>query len=583
MRSLRQTLTSLSPAIILATVLCGTISGQSALTTIQDTLFDADGARYYGSLIIKWSTFDTTNPGTIVQQSKTVQVVNGNLLVQLAPNSTATPPANLYTVLYQSDGDQQYSETWTVPASTTPLKVAQVRTGSGTNSSGSSGSSGSAGGLTGPLTEASVTNLISDLNARPIKGPGFGTGAVAVVDQNGQLETAVGNLGDCVFVDGTTGPCASGTGGSAGPTFVDGETPGGLINGLNATFTLANSPTGSSLSLYRNGILLQPGIDYTLTGSTIQFVSAAIPLTSDTLLADYRITPASGSTSGVSTGPSGAPGVNGCGAVGAAVKNVSYQIQTSDNGYLLVQSANAGLTLPVSAPPAGWCVVLLDTYTANIPVGNNGNAINGATAAYTLQAGNAVQVISDGTAYWLSGANGARGLTGATGATGPQGASVDRIFGSSAVAGTATTSLTLPSTNGCTPRVVAGTNVQSAVCTFANGTQQFGFGHFPIPATLPSVLYLEIKWRTTDTNASHSATFNWYYGSSSSTLDPALIPAGSVTTPASSISNQIQTSTIILASPPVLAGDEFYFYVSRRGDTDSISAGIDVVQMRIHN
>jgi len=109
MRSLRQTLTSLSPAIILATVLCGTISGQSALTTIQDTLFDADGARYYGSLIIKWSTFDTTNPGTIVQQSKTVQVVNGNLLVQLAPNSTATPPANLYTVLYQSDGDQQYS------------------------------------------------------------------------------------------------------------------------------------------------------------------------------------------------------------------------------------------------------------------------------------------------------------------------------------------------------------------------------------------------------------------------------------------------------------------------------------------
>ena len=58
-----------------------------------------------------------------------MQVMNGNLLVQLAANSTATPPANIYTVLYQSDGDQQYTETWSVPASATPLKVTQVRTG----------------------------------------------------------------------------------------------------------------------------------------------------------------------------------------------------------------------------------------------------------------------------------------------------------------------------------------------------------------------------------------------------------------------------------------------------------------------
>src|ERR1700730_2138163 len=99
MRSLRKTLTALSPAIILVPVLCGIISAQSGLTTIQDTLFDADGARYNGSLTIRWSTFDTTNPGTVVQQLRTVQVVNGNLLVQLAANSTATPPANTYTVL----------------------------------------------------------------------------------------------------------------------------------------------------------------------------------------------------------------------------------------------------------------------------------------------------------------------------------------------------------------------------------------------------------------------------------------------------------------------------------------------------
>ena len=63
MRSLRKTIQALSPAIILVSVLCGIISGQSGLTTIQDTLFDADGARYNGTLTIQWSTFDTTNPG----------------------------------------------------------------------------------------------------------------------------------------------------------------------------------------------------------------------------------------------------------------------------------------------------------------------------------------------------------------------------------------------------------------------------------------------------------------------------------------------------------------------------------------
>ncbi len=437
MRSQRKKLTLLGPAIILASVLCGTIWGQSALTTIQDTLFDADGQRYYGSLTIQWSTFDTNNPGTIVQQSRTVQVVNGNLLVQLAPNSAATPPANVYSVLYQSDGDQQYTETWTVPVSATPLRVAQVRTGAGVAGSGSAG--GLTGGSTGTVTEASVTNLVSDLNARPIKGPGYGTNAVAVVDQNGLLETAVGNLGDCLFVDGTTGPCTSGL---ILPTFINGEVPGGLVNGLNATFTLANTPSGTSLLLFRNGILLQAGTDYALTGSTVQFASGAIPQPQDTLMATYRLdSGSSGSSGSPATGPSGVPGINGCGAVGTASKSAAYQIQASDNGYLLIQTTSAGFALPVTVPAVGWCAVLLNTNSGSIAVSNNGNAINGVVGAYALASTNAVAMISDGTRYWTSGANGQQGPTGATGiqgvagATGPSGA--QGIAGPTGTAGAA--------------------------------------------------------------------------------------------------------------------------------------------------
>src|SRR5580704_10309089 len=92
---------------LLLAAVCGLAWSQSGLTTIQDTLFKADGTRFNGTLTIQWSTFDTANPGTVVQQNTTVAVLNGNLQVSLVPNASATPPGNVYTVQYQSDGRQQ--------------------------------------------------------------------------------------------------------------------------------------------------------------------------------------------------------------------------------------------------------------------------------------------------------------------------------------------------------------------------------------------------------------------------------------------------------------------------------------------
>jgi hypothetical protein len=265
--------------IIALTALCGSAWAQSGLTTIQDTLFTADGTRFTGTLSIKWSTFDANNIGTIVQQSRNVPVVNGNLLIQLAVNSNATPPANIYTVSYQSSGNQQFSETWTVPASSTPLTVRQVRTGGVLNSNLSASPA-----TTVPIQESDVTGLVSDLSIRPTKGAAFGSNAVAIVDNNGILETAVGQVGDCVMVDGTTGPCGA-------PTFVDAETPGGTVDGVNLNFTLANTPSGSSLQLYRNGLYQTSGFDYNITGSTITFAVSAPPQPGDTLIANYRVDP----------------------------------------------------------------------------------------------------------------------------------------------------------------------------------------------------------------------------------------------------------------------------------------------------
>ncbi len=277
-------------------LLCGLLLAhaafaQSNLSTIQDTLFKADGTRFTGTITIRWSTFDATNIGTIVQQSKAVSVSNGNLMVQLAPNAAAQAPANAYTVLYQSDGLEQFTETWSVPSTTVPLKVADVRT-----AAVSSTSSGTSGSIT-PIPESSVIGLTGDLAQRPVKGPGFSTGSVATINGSGQIETVVGNVGDCVYADGTTGTC-----GSPAAQFFDAEIPGGIVDGSNTSFSLANPPSGQSLLLFRNGLYMKAGLDYTLSGQTITFVSGAQPQPQDTLVASYRIDPVSG-LANLSTGP----------------------------------------------------------------------------------------------------------------------------------------------------------------------------------------------------------------------------------------------------------------------------------------
>ena len=270
--------------ILLSASFAGALAAQSPLSTIQDVLFKADGARFTGTLVIHWNTFDANNLGTVAQQSRTVSVLNGNLQVQLAPNATAQPPANLYTVAYQSDGREQFTELWAVPVASQPLTVPQVRVGTIASGPGGGSTSGGGAGNATPIVESSVVGLLSDLAQRPTKGPGFGTNAVAVINSSGQVETAVGVLGDCVLVDGTTAPC-----GGTSSTFTDGETPGGTINGTNSTFTLVNAPSGQSLALYRNGLYLKAGSDYTLAGSNITFLNGAQPRLDDTLLASYRV------------------------------------------------------------------------------------------------------------------------------------------------------------------------------------------------------------------------------------------------------------------------------------------------------
>jgi hypothetical protein len=70
--------------------------------------------------------------------------------------------------------------------------------------------------------------------------------------------------------------------------FSDSETPSGTINGSNVTFTLINQPLSGTLHLFLDGLRMKPSLDYTISGSTITFLSGVVPEIGATIVADYR-------------------------------------------------------------------------------------------------------------------------------------------------------------------------------------------------------------------------------------------------------------------------------------------------------
>ena len=266
---------------LLAAGAIGTAVAQPALTTIQDILYRADGTRFTGTMFIRYNSFLGGDTSTIATANLILPIVNGTLRVGLVPTTTASAGAQ-YTVTYNSQGIDQFTETWAVAPSTIPVKVRDVRVSAGTVIGPAA--------VTTPVQIGDVVGLSNELALRPLEGAGFGIGRAAVINQAGQIAAASGNLGDCVRVDGSSGPCGTGGGGGvSGASFADSEVPAGLINGSNAVFTLVSAPSpAGSLELYLNGLLMRQGADYQLSVNTITFFLASIPQTGDLLVASYR-------------------------------------------------------------------------------------------------------------------------------------------------------------------------------------------------------------------------------------------------------------------------------------------------------
>lgn len=261
------------------------MQAQPALTTIQDILYRADGTRFNGEIFISWNAFQAGDTSNIATAQVKLPIVNGVLSVKLVPTTTASAGAN-YQVTYNSQGVFQFSQVWAVPPSTVVLRVKDVLVSEGTVIGGGGG----AGGISSsPIQISDVVGLVNALSTLTQKGAAFALGRAAVINSSGQIDGAAGNLGDCVRVDGSSGPCGGGGGGGLVPAYADAEVPSGIVNGLNQIFIVANTPSPtSSVEVYHNGILMEQGLDYTIAGGTITFAPVSVPQVGDIVLVNYR-------------------------------------------------------------------------------------------------------------------------------------------------------------------------------------------------------------------------------------------------------------------------------------------------------
>ena len=110
-------------------VLCGSGSAQT-LTQISDTLYNADGTKASGRIVISWDAFTsgsvTVDGGTLTYSIPATGGTAGAVNVSLYPNAGATPAGTSYRARYFLANAANYTETWVVPA-TGPVKIADVR------------------------------------------------------------------------------------------------------------------------------------------------------------------------------------------------------------------------------------------------------------------------------------------------------------------------------------------------------------------------------------------------------------------------------------------------------------------------
>jgi hypothetical protein len=392
--------------LLAAIIICSTLAticalAQSSLTQIQGLITNSDGTPFNGMVVITWNGFSIPGGTPVSQLSASARIYNGALSVLLVPTTTAAEGTYYQVVYSSSDGTVTWTETWQVPPSTTPLNVSQVLQSTTEGSGGIGGGGGTGQYATLPISIDEITGLGTDLNGLNTSISTLNTevASLATTASIAALQTTVNGLSTTVASNSTSiasltsGVTALNTtvsglstsltnltntvtalqaivnslgGGNSTAVYVDAQLPSGTVNGTNAVFNLASTPSPStSLALYRNGLLQKPSVDYTLSGAVVTFLSASTPQTGDILQSFYRVV-GTGTNSTVVDSEVPAGTINGT--------NLAFTLANTPNPSTSLKLYHNGLLL---SPNGDYTV--------------SGAAITFASTATTLQVGDSLQ------------------------------------------------------------------------------------------------------------------------------------------------------------------------------------------------
>ena len=127
MRGVRQGVTLITMLVVLLYGSYRTAAAQVAMTSIQDTVYRADGTAAGGTVVVSWPTF-TTVAGQVVAAGSTSATIGpaGAVALSLAPNAGATPTGTFYTAVLHLDDGTTSRQYWVVPVSSTAVKISAI-------------------------------------------------------------------------------------------------------------------------------------------------------------------------------------------------------------------------------------------------------------------------------------------------------------------------------------------------------------------------------------------------------------------------------------------------------------------------
>jgi hypothetical protein len=124
--------------LMLLTVLMAMMAGwvntavaQVTTTTVQDTVYSANGTPASGTVLVSWNAFTTASGQSVPAGTTSVTIgAGGSLTIALAPNAGSTPMGSYYTAVFHLSDGTTSREYWVVPVAVpggSPATLAAIK------------------------------------------------------------------------------------------------------------------------------------------------------------------------------------------------------------------------------------------------------------------------------------------------------------------------------------------------------------------------------------------------------------------------------------------------------------------------